>query len=167
VAYPTEAVYGLGCNPLNAQAVARIFALKNRPGDKGLILIAADYHQAENYIGTIPQSARERCLANWPGAITWIFPASDQVPEWLRGNRATIALRVTAHPLAAALCRQAGYPLVSTSANRSGSRPLSTALGVRRVFGSQLDFILTGALGGRKRPTPIYDALTGDVVRPS
>lgn len=167
IAYPTEAIYGLGCNPFDARAVERLCAIKNRPTAKGLILIAANYAQIAYYIGPIPESVRERCFSSWPGPITWVFPASDKVPKWLCGKRETIALRITAHPLAAALCRIVGYPLISTSANRSGACPLRTALGVRRVFGSQLDFILTGALGGRIRPTPIYDALTGDVLRPN
>lgn len=166
LAYPTEAVYGLGCNPFNSAAVTRLLTIKGRPTAKGFILIAAEYSQVERFVGAMPNTTREKCLATWPGPITWIVPASAEVPEWLlTGNSHTIALRITAHPLAAELCRRIGHPLISTSANRSGARPLRSALAVRRVFGKNIDGIISGALGGRTRPTPIYDALTGDILR--
>ncbi len=165
VAYPTEGVYGLGCDPLNPDAVARVLAIKGRSKAKGLILIGANYAQLAPYVAPLRGDRLARVLASWPGPVTWLLPARPGVPPWLRGNHATVALRVTAHPLAAALCHAVGHPLVSTSANRSGQRPLRTPLGVQRVLGKNLDCLLHGPLGGQRGPTEIRDGLTGGVLR--
>ena len=166
VAYPTEAVYGLGCDPHDRQAFYRLLALKRRPDSKGVILIAADTAQLAAYLGPISADIAARLHASWPGPVTWIAPASPQVPEWLTGGRDTIAVRVTAHPIAAALCRAFGGPLVSTSANRSGSPPARSALRTRMLFGTGVDFVIGGPTGGLTRPTAIYDARSGKVIRP-
>ncbi len=165
VAYPTEAVYGLGCDPLQAAAVARLLVLKNRSVAKGLILLAADYDQVAPYIGPVSPAVLERCLASWPGPVTWILPADPNTPHWLRGAHDTLAVRVTAHPLASTLCRTVGHPIVSTSANRTGKPPLRSALAVRRTLGESIDGLIHGPLGGASRPTTIRDALTGAVLR--
>lgn len=165
VAYPTEAVYGLGCDPLNEAAFARLLALKQRPGDKGVILIAAEEGQLRPYLGDLPEPMLQRLRQTWPGPVTWIVPAAPGVPAWLTGGRDTIAVRVTAHSMAAALCRAFGGALVSTSANRSGEEPARSAEEVRRQFGNRLDDILVGPLGGLERPTRICDARTGATIR--
>ncbi len=123
IAYPTEAVYGLGCDPFNAAAVAHLFALKQRPAGQGVLLIAADFAQVERFIGDAPEDAVARARASWPGPHTWVFPRSAATPDWLAGDHAGIALRVTAHTLAAQLCDAFGGALVSTSANRHGAAP--------------------------------------------
>jgi L-threonylcarbamoyladenylate synthase len=166
VAYPTEAVFGLGCDPLNAEAVQRLLALKQRPVEKGLILIAADLDQLRPYIALLNAEAEAQLAATWPGPHTWLLPARADTPRWLRGEHDTIAVRVTNHPLAAALCRAAGQAIVSTSANRAGQRPATTALQVRRQFDGQVDFLLHGPLGGEARPTPIRDLSSGRKIRP-
>jgi L-threonylcarbamoyladenylate synthase len=165
IAYPTEAVYGLGCDPFNADAVTRLFALKQRPAGQGVLLIAADFAQVEKFIGCAPAEAIARARATWPGPHTWVFPRSAATPPWLAGNHTGIALRVSAHPLAAELCRAFGGALVSTSANRHGTKPLLTAAAVRADFGAELAYILDGQIGGLERPTPIRDAVSGDVFR--
>ncbi len=165
VAYPTEAVWGLGCDPHDERAVARLFALKQRPATVGVLLIGADFDQVARYIGPTPAEAIARARATWPGSETWIFPANDAVPAWIVGDHAGIALRVTAHPLAAALCRAFGGALVSTSANRHGDAPARTIDEVQAMFGDRLDGIIDGALGGLGRPTPIRDAITGHTLR--
>ena len=166
VAYPTEAVFGLGCDPLNAEAARRLLALKRRPASKGLILIAADLEALHPYMGTLEPSLWRRLRRSWPGPVTWLVPAAPQVPFWLRGAHDTIALRVTAHPLATALCRVWGGALVSTSANPAGRPPARTALQVRRYFGDAVDLVLAGATGGLGAPTQIRDARSGRIVRP-
>ena len=166
VAYPTEAVFGLGCDPLNAEAVQRLLALKQRPMEKGLILIAAELDQLLPYIAPLSPAAEAQVATTWPGPHTWLLPARTDTPRWLRGEHDTIAVRVTAHPLAAALCRAAGQAIVSTSANRAGQRPATTALQVRRQFDGQVDFLLHGSLGGEARPTPIRDLSSGRKIRP-
>ncbi|HMM56016.1 MAG: Sua5/YciO/YrdC/YwlC family protein [Proteobacteria bacterium] len=167
VAYPTEAVYGLGCDPHDHAAFERVFALKQRPATQGVLLIAADFAQAEKYIdlARVPADALARARATWPGPHTWIFPRAASVPDWIAGSHTGIALRVTAHPLAAALCNAFGGAIVSTSANRHGEAPARTAAQVRSAFGDQLVYILDGAVGGQERPTPIRDAISGELIR--
>ena len=165
VAYPTEAVYGIGCDPNNSEAVHRLLALKQRSISKGLILIAADTSQLETWIGTLPHSSWERILATWPGPVTWVVPPGPSVTPVLRGQNRGIAVRVTAHPLAAALCRAFGGALVSTSANRSGEPPARDIESVRAQFGTCIDYYLQGPLGGRDRPSEIRDAISGAVLR--
>lgn len=165
VAYPTEAVWGLGCDPRDEAAVARLFALKRRPSSTGVLLVGAHFDQVAAYIGTVGKDAIARASAGWPGAETWVFPASASVPVWIRGAHEGIALRVTAHPVAAALCRAFGGALVSTSANRHGEPPLYTAADVRTTFGHEVDAIVEGALGALARPTPIRDAVSGKTLR--
>ena len=165
VAYPTEAVYGLGCDPSDADAVARLFALKQRPATQGVLLIAADFAQVEKFIGPTPADAIARARATWPGPQTWVLPRSAQTPPWLAGGHSGIALRVTAHALAAQLCRAFGAAIVSTSANRHGEPPARSAAEVRSAFGDELAYILDGPTGGLDRPTPIRDAIDGEIIR--
>jgi L-threonylcarbamoyladenylate synthase len=167
VAYPTEAVYGLGCDPQNRDAFDRLFAIKRRPPTQGVLLIAADFVQVERYIdlAAVPAEALQRAKATWPGPHTWIFPRSASAPSWLAGSHAGIALRVTSHPLAAELCRAFGGALVSTSANRHGEPPARTAGDVLAALGDEIDAVLNGSVGGLERPTPIRDAISGDAVR--
>lgn len=165
IAYPTESVFGFGCDPLNRAAVETLFALKQRPADVGVLLIAADFAQAEKFIGAVDADATARALATWPGPHTWVFPRATRAPTWLAGEHSGIALRVTAHPLAAALCSAFGAAIVSTSANRHGSPPLRSAVEVRAEFGAELAYILDGEVGGLEKPTPIRDAISGELIR--
>lgn len=165
VAYPTEAVYGLGCDPFAADAVMRLLALKRRHWEKGLILIAADRNQLTPFILPLDGTISARLDKTWPGPITWLVPSRPDVPSWLKGSHDTIAVRVTAHPVAAELCRVFGGALVSTSANVSGRPPARSALDVRRIFDQHVDYVIHGPLGGQERPTEIRDARTGAIVR--
>ncbi|MBI5461504.1 MAG: Sua5/YciO/YrdC/YwlC family protein [Gammaproteobacteria bacterium] len=165
IAYPTEAVYGLGCDPLNAQAVLRLLALKGRPIEAGLILIAADFNQVEPFLEPLTAALRRKVFATWPGPVTWLLPARPDVPIWLRGRHDSLAVRITAHAGSIALCRAFGGPLISTSANPRGRAPARTPLQIRRYFGAAVDFLLPGPLGARVRPSEIRDARTGRVLR--
>lgn len=165
IAYPTEAVYGLGCDPLDLEAVQHLLNLKARPESKGLILVAAEFRQIEPYLEPLAPEMRAKVEASWPGPVTWLLPARPEVPEWLRGEHDTLAVRVSAHPVVAGLCRAFDGPLVSTSANRSGHPPARSPLAVRRLFDDDLDYVLHGPLGGLDRPTEIRDGATGRVVR--
>jgi len=167
VAYPTEAVFGLGCDPLNPEAVQNLLALKQRPMDKGLILIAADIAQLTPFITPLTPEAKVQLADTWPGPHSWLLPAHANTPRWIRGRHDTIAVRVTAHPIAAALCRATGHALVSTSANPAGKAPALNALRVRRYFPDALDNILHGALGAETGPTPIRDLITNKLIRPA
>ena len=167
VAYPTEAVWGLGCDPFDAAAVQRLFDAKQRPEAKGLILIAASLGQLEALIDldALPAERRADVLASWPGPHTWTVPARDTVPARVRGDHATLAVRVTAHPIAAALCEAFGGPIVSTSANLAGEPPPRLRADLDARVLAALDGVVDGATGGLERPTPIRDAHSGHPLR--
>lgn len=165
VAYPTEGVWGLGCEPLNGHAFDRLLALKRRPLHKGVILIASDFAQVRPFVARLSESALQPALSSWPGPYTWLMPAAVGVPDYLTGGRDTLAVRVTAHPVAAALCSAYRGPIVSTSANISGRPAARNALRVRRSFGGALDALVPGETGGLTRPTPIRDLASGDLLR--
>jgi L-threonylcarbamoyladenylate synthase len=165
IAYPTEAVWGLGCEPMNERAVERILSLKRRDWRKGLILIASDFAQLEPYVRLPSRNAIKRAQATWPGPATWVFPAAPEAPLWVTGDHDSIAVRVTAHPVAAALCTAYGGAVVSTSANRSGLEPARSASELRRQFPSGIDYVVPGATGGLARPTPIRHVASGMLLR--
>ncbi|WP_097459532.1 L-threonylcarbamoyladenylate synthase [Mangrovitalea sediminis] len=166
IAYPTEAVWGLGCDPWDEAAVANILALKQRPQQKGLILVAAHPEQVAYLLDPLPAELRQAALSHWPGPVTCLLPdIHRQVPEWLRGRHASIAVRVSAHPLVVALCEAFGGPLVSTSCNPAGRPAARSAIQVRQYFGEALDGILPGALGGQRQPSRIIDLVTNRVLR--
>lgn len=165
IACATEGVWGLGCDPFDAAAVARVLALKGRSAAQGLILVAADIAQVEPLLCRVPAAVRAALEASWPGPVTWIVPVRDELPAWIVGRHASAALRVTAHPQLRALCRAFGGPLVSTSANPHGLPAARTELGVRRYFRDRIDYILPGETGGRRGPSRICDALTGRILR--
>jgi L-threonylcarbamoyladenylate synthase len=165
VAYPTEAVFGLGCDPLDGDAVERILAMKRRDVSKGLILIAADPHQILPFVEPLSEARMGEIHASWPGPNTWLLPARRETPDWLTGRFETLAVRVTAHPLAAALCRIYGGAIVSTSANQAARSPARTALQVRLALDEPPDYILAGACVGSDQPSRIRDGRTGRILR--
>jgi L-threonylcarbamoyladenylate synthase len=165
VAYPTEAVFGLGCRPDDRAAVLRLLALKRRSPRKGLILIAATLEQLAPYVSLPPEPARSTVLGSWPGPHTWILDARRTAPRLLSGGRGSLAVRVTAHPVARELCLRAGGALVSTSANLSRRPPHRNLLRLRRELGRAVDYVLAGPLGGAARPTTIRDARSGRTLR--
>lgn len=165
IAYPTEAVFGLGCDPWSQAAVLRLLRVKERPIAKGLILIGAEFAQLAPFVTEVEPERMAVVRASWPGPFTWLLPTRPGTPRWLTGTHETLAVRVTAHPIAAALCRAWGQALVSTSANRSTQPPARTALGVRLRLGNQLDYLVPGACGPGSRPSRICDARTGALVR--
>lgn len=164
IAYPTEAVWGLGCDPFNEQAVRKLLALKNRPDTKGLILIAATTAQISPWLAGLSTEQLSAIKATWPGPYTWIVPAPD-APGWLRGDHEGLAVRVSAHAGVKALCEAWGGPLVSTSANHSGQAPMASEEILKAEWGSRLGAIVSAALGGDARPSEIRDAQTGVVLR--
>ncbi|MCC6202080.1 MAG: Sua5/YciO/YrdC/YwlC family protein [Gammaproteobacteria bacterium] len=164
IAYPTEGVFGIGCDPLQEAAVLRLLSLKQRDWRQGLIIIGAELDQLWCFIGSRDPNLLHRLKSSWPGPVTWLVPASPATPKWLTGGRTTIALRVPGHELARNLCRCCG-PLVSTSANLHARPPARTALGVRKNLGRMIDYLVPGEIGDRQGPSDIRDALTGAVLR--
>lgn len=166
IAYPTEAVWGLGCEPFDEDACRRLLALKRRDWRKGLIVIAADVAQLQPYLGALDAAQLKPALDSWPGPATWLVPAAPTVPSWVRGEHDSIAVRVTAHPVAAALCRAYGGALISTSANLAGHEPARTRVQLAARLGAEIDAVVPGRVGERKSPTSIRDLLTGKLLRP-
>jgi len=162
VAYPTEYCFGLGCDPFDRDAVLRLMRIKRRPLRKGLIVLAADIGQLAPYLNEIPPLV----AASWPGPHTWLLSPRSGVPGWITGRHEKIAVRVTAHAQAAALCHASGMAIVSTSANRAGQAPARSTREVTRRFGKLVDYILPGRVGDVPAPTPIRDAMTGKLIRP-
>lgn len=165
LAYPTEAVFGLGCDPDNEAAVLRLLALKDRPVSKGLILIAAEVEQFHPYIEPETFAAHPEVLASWPGPHTWLLPCRPDTPYWLRGEHDTLAVRVTAHEPSVALCRAFGKAIVSTSANPGGAEPARDLETVQRYFPGLLDGLLDAPLGGADQVSSIRDARSGRRLR--
>ncbi len=167
VAYPTEGVWGLGCDPRDEAAVMRILAIKQREVEKGLILITATETQLEPFVAMDALDARQRdaVRATWPGAATWIVPASAMAPRWITGSHDGIAVRVSAHPPVVALCNAFGGALVSTSANRAGREAPMRIAGLDPEVVALLDGVVEGETGGLQQPTPIRDARNGGILR--
>lgn len=166
IAYPTEAVFGLGCDPDNVAAVMRLLEIKQRAVHKGLILIAAEFAQLQPYVARLSAGQQKKIQATWPGPVTWLLPVNDYTPHWLSGRFATLAVRVTAHPLVRQLCYQLNSPLVSTSANLAGQSPARTTLQVRQRLGARLDMIVPGSVGDpHAAPSKIIDLASGKIIR--
>ena len=170
LAYPTEAVWGLGCDPHNEAAFLEILRLKQRPIEKGVILLAGQISQVEHLLVNLHPEIREQVIDTWSHqkngerATTWLLPADEAIPTWIKGNHPKVAVRVTNHPLCIALCNAFGGYIVSTSANPAGLNPARSIQEVNQYFGSDLNY-LNGDLGLSHDPSKIIDAITGEVIR--
>lgn len=167
IAYPTEAVFGLGCDPDNELAVQKLLAVKQRSAHKGLILLAANYSQLLPYIddSAISQDNRLKVLSRWPDAITQVLPANKNISKLLCGKFDTIAVRITDHKDVVALCQQTNKAIVSTSANLAGSKPATTWQQVEKQLGDKIDFIFKRKTSGLLKPSTIINGLTGKIIR--
>lgn len=170
LAYPTEAVWGLGCDPFNQQAFQDILELKHRPVEKGVILLAGHLEQVEHLLQNLEFSLRNQVIASWSNrqeterATTWLLPADQHIPTWIKGQHPLVAVRVTTHPLCVELCDSFGGFIVSTSANPAGLTPAKSLEEAQDYFGSSLHY-LDGKLGLSQEPSRILNALTGEVIR--
>jgi len=166
IAYPTEAVYGLGCDPDNEASVLKLLALKKRPIEKGLILVAKTYSQLLPYVddAKIPMYMRTEIFSSWPGPVTWLLPAAKQCPKWVTGNSDLVAVRVSQHLVINQLCELFGKPLISTSANASGVNPAMNSEQLYQQFDKTL-LLVDGALGGANKPSQIRHGISGQTIR--
>lgn len=166
IAYPTEAVWGLGCDPFNQQAFDRLLELKRRPLKKGVILIAGDMHQVEPLLSRLSSSQLAQLESTWPGPVTWLLPDPDDlIPDWIKGDHGSVAVRVSAHLSVQNLCNAFGAPVVSTSANTGGAQPSKTLFEVSTYFGNRLDYYLPGNIGELDKPTQIRDLTSSQIIR--
>lgn len=166
IAYPTEAVFGLGCDPNNQRAVTQLLALKQRPVEKGLILVAPHLAFLRPFIEEDKlQSAHwERLSQPTARPTTWVVPARAGTPHFLTGRFDTIAVRLCAHPAVVWLCEHAQMALTSTSANLSGQAPCRTAQAVKQQFGEDFP-VYESAVGGVQNPSEIRDIFTNTIIR--
>jgi L-threonylcarbamoyladenylate synthase len=163
IAYPTEGVFGLGCMPDDMDAVVRVLRIKNRDPGKGLILIASDKSQLREWLAIDVERLPDPDPSH---PVTWIAPAGDKVSALVRGDHATIAIRLTTNPTAAAICSAVDSPIVSTSANLSGEPVARNRFVLRRKFGACVDYIAPGDCGPASGPSEIRDLATGTILRP-
>ncbi len=166
IAYPTEAVFGLGCVPLFQDSVYRILQLKHRNVEKGLILVASSIEQLEDYVYFDGLPTIDQIYDSWPGPVTWLIPAKKKTPAWLTGAHETLAVRVSSHPIINALCRELG-PIVSTSANPANSKPAINTQEVFTYFGEELDYVIPADIKNNLNPTEMRDAQSGNIIRVS
>lgn len=171
LAYPTEAVWGLGCDPFDEQAVNTILQLKSRAVSKGVILIAGDMSQVNFLLHDLSPEHKQQLKDTWPGPHTWLVPHNNRVPHFVHGDFDTVAVRVSAHPTVQALCQRFGGPIVSTSANPQGLPEARTQLKARSYFahnrfGHTLHYC-SGSVGKAVKPSKIQHLLTGEIIRAS
>ncbi|KQQ84062.1 tRNA threonylcarbamoyladenosine biosynthesis protein RimN [Xanthomonas sp. Leaf131] len=167
IAYPTEAVWGLGCDPRQEAAVLRLLAIKRRPVDKGVIVVAASVDVLHDWVDfdALEPARKQEVLASWPGPHTWILPVTAQAPRWVTGEHDGLAVRISAHPLVAALCAAWGAPLVSTSANLASEPPARSRQALDPALLASIDGVLDGEVGALAQPTQIRDARSGQILR--
>ena len=167
IAYPTESVWGLGCDPRQPKAVHRLLRLKQRSVQKGLIVLVRHIDELSTWLDhcNITPAMWQYIHASWPGPHTWTFPARAEAPTWICGQHRTMAVRVSNHPTVCALCDAWQAPLVSTSANRSGQPPVSDRNALDPILFSLIDGIVEGQTGQLAQPTAIRDARTGQIIR--
>ena len=166
IAYPTEAVWGFGCDPFDEKAVLKILAIKQREFDKGLLLVAANQQQINALLEPLASEQIGQLEATWPGPVTWLIPdPAPLFPAWIRGQHTSVAIRVSSHPVVHALCAAFGGPIVSTSANQANEPELRSEQDVRERFGQSLDYIVSGEIGRETDPSQIRDLMTGAIIR--
>ncbi len=163
--YPTEGVFGLGCDYRNQGAVEKLLDLKQREMEKGLVLIASHIQHVLPLIRPARPADLARALKTWPGHHTWVFPKTEMTPTWISGAFPTVAVRVSAHPVVKALCDQLGMALVSTSANLSGQATADNCQSLYNTWGTAVDYYLDCALGGAAQASGIRLASDGSVIR--
>jgi L-threonylcarbamoyladenylate synthase len=163
IAYPTEGVFGLGCLPGDIVAVTRLLQIKQRDPRKGLILIAADKSQFDEWLDPDGEMLPDP-KASQP--TTWLAPAQPHVSELVRGEHTKIAVRLTTNPTAAAICDAVASPIVSTSANIADRAVVRNALVLRRQFQACVDYVVPGDCGPSTGPSEIRDLASGKIIRP-
>ena len=168
IAYPTESVYGLGCDPNNLAAVSQILKIKQRSYKKGLILVASDVQQIIPYLDNPSPQILKRISAASNQVVTWLIPANKKLSTLLTGEHGKvkkIAIRISKHPIIYSLCQQLGHPIVSTSANISGKSMTWSARGVKYHFKNKIQYILNAQSGTQTKPSEIRDILTNQQIR--
>ncbi|WP_219702438.1 L-threonylcarbamoyladenylate synthase [Marinomonas lutimaris] len=165
IAYPTEAVWGLGCDPFNESAVRRILTLKSRPESKGLILVAGAQEELSPWLNTLDSKAALRLLSRNQTPTSWVVPDTTITPSWVRGEHQSVAIRLSQHEPVQRLCAAFKGVIVSTSANPARLEPAMSAEEVNAYFGEKVDAIFDASLGEASQPSQVRDILTDTLFR--
>ena len=164
IIYPTESIYGIGCDPWNESSVNKIYEIKNRPSNKPMIIVGSDIAHLEKLVDV--RSLNRSVIDSWPGHSTWLIPSNKSCPPWLKDAiTAKVAIRISEHETVKKLCIDFGKPLISTSANLSEVLPSKDKAEIEKIFSSSIEYIVEGSLGGSESPSIIRDMLTGEIVR--
>lgn len=164
VALPTETVYGLGANALDAAAVERIFEAKQRPAWDPVIVHISDLAMLDGLVGEVPAAARKLMEAFWPGPLTLLLPRSAAVPDAVTAGRALVGVRMPAHPVALELIRRAGVPLAAPSANEFGRISPTTAAHVLEDLDGRIDAVLDAGATGLGVESTVLDPSQAPMV---
>lgn len=157
VAIPTDTLYGLAADPFQADAVARVIAVKGRDAERAIPLIAADIDQIVTHLGGLPLAGRRLAERFWPGPLTLLMPAPRALAPHVTGGTGLVGVRVPAHAIARAICRAADRPLTATSANRSGRPATADPEEVERSLGGDLDLLIDAGPAPGGAPSTIVD----------
>lgn len=165
IAYPTEAVWGLGCDPFNESAVKKILALKSRAMEKGLILVAGKASHLLDWTQTLSSESAIRLTSHTTTPTSWVVPDTHIAPEWVRGQHASVAIRLSQHAPVQALCNAFDGVIVSTSANPAGLDPAISKEEVNTYFGDGIDAIYDAPLGESLQPSQVKDLISDTLFR--
>jgi L-threonylcarbamoyladenylate synthase len=144
IIYPTETLYGLGANPLDTEAMKKLYAIKGRDKAKPIPFLIKDQEMLATLVEEIPPIGRQLMERYWPGALTLIFRARKGLSSPLCGEGGTIGLRISAHPIVQLIVEAVDTPLTSTSANPAGEENLTDCQSIAQVFGDRVDLIIDG-----------------------
>jgi L-threonylcarbamoyladenylate synthase len=159
--YPTEGIYGIGCDPFNKSSVENIFDIKGRDLTKNFIILASNI----KYLKRIIDNNLFKNKALIDGSFTtWVVPTNKDCPLWLSANK-SIAIRITNHPVVDELCENIGGPVISTSANCSNQKYTDNITAIENIFDGKIDCIVKGQLGNEKKSSMIKDILTNKILR--
>ncbi|BGI51553.1 MAG: L-threonylcarbamoyladenylate synthase type 1 TsaC [Buchnera aphidicola (Ceratovacuna japonica)] len=166
IIYPTESVFGLGCDPDNDKAIINLLKIKNRSVDKGLIIISSDYKYIKKYISikNVPKKNIRKFYKLWPGNFTLLHPAKKNVSLYIRGNSKFVAVRITKNKFVKSLCKNFGKAIISTSANLSGFKPCRNIKEILCQFGKKI-CIMNGYVNLKKSPSTIINIINGEYIR--
>jgi L-threonylcarbamoyladenylate synthase len=163
IAYPTDTIYGLGCDPFNADAVERINLIKLRPQNKYFILLAGDLDEVRSLIAIT--SEQEQTITQNTEATSWVVSASEQAPSWLTDNNHMLTIRISRHDTVKKLCRSLGHAIISTSANISGKKPAKNAMELHKYFHRKVDKILLSNKSQAAKPSKIIRLCDNYIIR--
>jgi len=164
IGYPTEAVYGIGCDPWNQSSVEKIAKIKGRESSKTFLMVASSIDQLTDLIDISTLS--RQVTSSWPGHTTWLITAKENVPHWLQDEQTNkVGIRISNHPLVRELCNKFGKPIISTSANISGKEEIKNQQEFMKTFSSDINYLVDGDLGDYDKASMIIDMQTNKKIR--